>query len=117
MRPNHHRCNAKITQETLNLISFYHNNHRYQSGKLKGKAPLELLTGQPLPAEWWELLIQQVQEAEEGQNPVDRPSKPPLYLRVNDEGHTDPPTRSPNPERWESTLASENELRPAAKAA
>jgi len=117
IRPYLHSCKGQITQETLNLIMFYHNHHRYQSGKRKGKAPLELLTGQPLSAEWWELLIQQVQEAEEDPIPVDRPAKPPLYLRVNDEGHTDPPTRSPNPERGESTLASENELRPAAKAA
>ena len=117
VRPYLHSCKGQITQEMLNLIMFYHNHHRYQSGKRKGKAPLELLTGKPLPAEWWELLIQQLQEAEKDQDPVDRPSKPPRPLRVHPEGHTEPPRCSPNPERWESTLASENELRPAAKAA
>jgi hypothetical protein len=39
---------------------FYHNHRRYESGKRKGKAPLELLTGEPLEAQWWELLLQQV---------------------------------------------------------
>jgi len=119
IRPYLHSCKGQITQETLNLIMFYHNHHRYQSGKRKGKAPLELLTGQPLPGEWWERLIQQVQEAEKAQDPVDRPSKPPLLLRVNPEGHPDPPTRSPRPKSWEPILASENQLRPAdaAKAA
>ena len=118
VRPYLHSCKGQITQEMLNLIMFYHNHHRYQSGKRKGKAPLELLTGQPLPAEWWELLIQQVQEVKKGQDPVDRPSKPPLQLWVDDEGHGDPPMRSPSPESGEPPLASENERRPVdAKAA
>jgi len=109
VRPYLHSCKGQITQETLNLIMFYHNHHRYQSGKRKGKAPLELLTGQPLPGEWWERLIQQVQEADKEPDRVNRPSEPPLQLRVNDEGH---------PESWEPLLAFENELRPVdAKAA
>jgi len=29
------------------LIMFYHNHHRYKSGKRQGKAPMELLTGKP----------------------------------------------------------------------
>ncbi len=44
-------CKGQITQEALNLIMFYHNHHRYKSGKRAGKAPLELLTGKPLEAE------------------------------------------------------------------
>jgi hypothetical protein len=96
LRPYLHSCKGQITQETLNLILFYHNHHRYQSGKRKGKAPLELLTGQPLPGEWWELLIQQVQEAEKGQDPVGRPSKPPLHLWGPPEGATELPTT-----RWD----------------
>jgi hypothetical protein len=35
---------------------FYHNHRRYKSGKRQGKAPLELLTGEPLETPWWELL-------------------------------------------------------------
>ncbi len=108
VRPYLPNCKGPITQETLNLILFYHNHRRYQSGRREGKAPLELLTGQPLPAEWWELLIQQVHQAEEGQAPVDRASTP-LQLWVNDEGHSHP---------TEPTRASENNRRPAdAKAA
>ena len=93
VRPYLHSCKGQITQETLNLIMFYHNHHRYQSGKRKGKAPLELLTGQPLPGEWWERLIQQVQEAEKASDALDRPSGPPLHLWVSPEGTTESPTR------------------------
>ncbi len=117
VRPYLHSCKGPITQETLNLILFYHNHHRYQSGKRKGKAPLELLTGQSLPGEWWERLIQPVQEAEKDPKPVNHPSTPPLPLRDHPEESTDPPTESPNPEHWEATLASEKEHPPAAQAA
>ena len=112
VRPYLPNCKGPITQETLNLILFYHNHHRYQSGRRKGKAPLELLTGQPLPGEWWELLIQQVQEAEKAQDAVDRPAKPPLHLWVPPEKSTELPTRSPHPESGAPMRASKHELRP-----
>ncbi len=60
LRPYLNSCKGQITQEALNLIMFYHNHHRYKSGKRKGQAPLELLTGESLQAEWLDLLIQQV---------------------------------------------------------
>ena len=44
----------------LNLIMFYHDHHRYQSGKRKGKAPIELLTDQALQSDWVDLLLHQV---------------------------------------------------------
>jgi hypothetical protein len=47
IRPYLNSCKGQITQEALNLIMFYHNPRRYKSGKRKGKAPLELLTGVP----------------------------------------------------------------------
>jgi hypothetical protein len=56
IRPSLNSCKGQITQETLNLIMFYHNHRRYKSGKRQGKAPLELLTGEPLETPWWELL-------------------------------------------------------------
>jgi len=112
VRPYLHSCKGQITQESLNLIMFYHNHHRYQSGRRKGKAPLELLTGQPLPGEWWELLIQQVQEAEKAPDAVDRPTKPPLHLWVSPEESTELPTPSPHPESGASRRASKHELRP-----
>src|SRR5216683_7015086 len=64
IRPYLNSCKGQITQETLNLIMFYHNHRRYKSGKREGKAPLELLTGKSLEAEWWELLLQQVTREE-----------------------------------------------------
>ena len=60
IRPYLHSCKGHITQEMLNLIMFYHNHHRYKSGKRKGKAPIELLTGQALQSDWVDLLLHQV---------------------------------------------------------
>ncbi|MFH1632929.1 MAG: hypothetical protein ABIG63_02825, partial [Chloroflexota bacterium] len=104
LRPYLHSCKGQITQETLNLIMFYHNHHRYKSGKRKGQAPLELLTGKPLSAEWWELLIQQVKT--DAKDLVDLPSILPLQ-------RTDQPTRSAGQTIREHTDASENDLLPA----
>jgi hypothetical protein len=46
IRPYLNSFKGQITQETLNLIMFYHNHRRYKSGKRQGKAPIELLTGE-----------------------------------------------------------------------
>ena len=46
IRPYLNSSKGHITQETLNLIMFYHNHRRYKSGKRQGKAPIELLTGE-----------------------------------------------------------------------
>src|SRR5216683_5831066 len=46
IRPSLKSSKGQITQETLNLIMFYHNHRRYKSGKRQGKAPIELLTGE-----------------------------------------------------------------------
>src|SRR6266403_1052233 len=61
-RPYLNSSKGQITQETLNLIMFYHNHRRYKSGKRQGKAPIELLTGEALKADWVELLLQHTQE-------------------------------------------------------
>jgi hypothetical protein len=61
IRPYLNSSKGQISQETLNLIMFYHNHHRYKSGKRQGKAPIELLTGQALEVDWIELLIQHTQ--------------------------------------------------------
>ena len=55
IRPYLNSCKGQITREALNLIMFYHNHRRYKGGRRAGKAPLELLTGERLQAEWWEL--------------------------------------------------------------
>ncbi len=58
IRPYLNSCKGQVTQEHLNLIMFYHNHHLYKSGKRKGKAPLELLTGIPLEGDWLDRLLQ-----------------------------------------------------------
>jgi hypothetical protein len=87
IRPSLHSCKGQLTQEALNLLMFYHNHRRYKSGKRQGKAPLELLTGKPLEAPWWELLLQQV-KAEQGVTSGARPSRPPGEAVVNNERQT-----------------------------
>jgi hypothetical protein len=62
LRPYFNSSTGQITQETLNLIMFYHNHRRYKSGKRQGKAPIELLTGEALKADGVELLLQHTQE-------------------------------------------------------
>jgi tetratricopeptide (TPR) repeat protein len=57
IRPYLNTCKDQITQETLNLIMFYHNHRRYNDGKRKNKAPLEILTGRELKKHWVDLLL------------------------------------------------------------
>jgi hypothetical protein len=89
IRPYLNSCKGQITQETLNLIMFYHNHRRYKSGKRQGKAPIELLTGEPLEASWWELLRQQINAEPGVTDPRPLPTRPPLQLVTNNEWGTD----------------------------
>jgi hypothetical protein len=66
IRPYLNSSKGHITQETLNLIMFYHNHRRYKSGKRQGKAPIEILTGDTLRADWVDLFIQHTQEVSQG---------------------------------------------------
>ena len=111
IRPYLHSCKGQITQEALNLIMFYHNHRRYKSGKRQGKAPLELLTGKPLEAPWWELLLQQV-KPEQGVTSGARPARPPLHLVVNTAGQTAQQAMPPGPTIVASRGASENNRQP-----
>jgi hypothetical protein len=63
IRPCLNSSKGQITQETLNLIMFYHNHRRYKGGRRQGKAPIELLTGEALQGDWVDLLIQHKREA------------------------------------------------------
>jgi len=63
LRPYLNSSKGQITQETLNLIMFYHNHRRYKGGKRQGKAPIELLTGETLQGDWLDLLMQHRREA------------------------------------------------------
>jgi hypothetical protein len=68
---------------------FYHNHRRYKSGKRQGKAPIELLTGKPLEAPWWELLRQQVNPEQGIKDPGTLPLRSPLHLVDNNDASTD----------------------------
>lgn len=87
IRPYLNSSKGQITQETLNLIMFYHNHRRYKSGKRQGKAPIELLTGKALEADWVELFIQHTQEASQSTSLA---SSSPLALVPHRHEHTTP---------------------------
>ena len=89
LRPYLNSCKGQITQEALNLIMFYHNHRRYKSGKRQGKAPIELLTGKPLEAPWWELLRQQLNTEQGVTDHSTLPLRPSLHLVVNNDGEID----------------------------
>ncbi|SRR6266540_2221665 len=111
IRPYLNSCKGQITQETLNLIMFYHNHRRYKSGKRQGKAPIELLTGKSLEAPWWELLRQQL-NPEKGVTDHDTlPLPAPLQLVVNHARVTDRQEMAPGQMIVDSTGASENNRR------
>jgi hypothetical protein len=118
IRPYLSSCKGQITQEALNLIMFYHNHRRYKSGKRKGKAPLELLTGEPLEAQWWELLLQQVNREEAAPDTGTLPSRPSLQLMVNNDWRTERQAMAPCRVLAEPMGASEkNRRQTAAEAA
>ena len=77
IRPYLNSSKGQITQEALNLIMFYHNHHRYKGGKRQGKAPMELLTGETLEADWVDLLIQHKRAADSGTVVAPTPSLDP----------------------------------------
>jgi len=111
LRPSLNSCKGQITQEALNLIMFYHNHHRYKSGKRQGKAPIELLTGKPLEAQWWELLLQQVNSHQDATDTGALPPGPPLQLMVNNDGRLGQCAIAPCRALVEQTGASEQEYR------
>jgi hypothetical protein len=80
IRPSLNSCQGQITQETLNLIMFYHNHRRSKSGKRQGKAPRELLTGEPVETPWWELFRRQLTTEQGVTDSISVPARPPLRL-------------------------------------
>lgn len=62
IRPYLNRSKNHVTQETLNLIMFYHNHRRYMAGKRAGQTPMEILTGKKQKKDWIELLFDVVRE-------------------------------------------------------
>lgn len=63
IRPYLDSSKNHITQETLNLIMFYHNHRRYNAGKRKGQTPMEILTEKKQEKDWIELLLDVVNQA------------------------------------------------------
>jgi hypothetical protein len=111
IRPYLNSCKGQITQETLNLIMFYHNHRRYKSGKRQGKAPIELLTGKPLEASWWELLRQQVNTEQGVTDSGTLPTRPPLHLVGNNDDQTNQPGMAPGQAIIAPTGAAEHDRR------
>ena len=62
IRPYLNVSRSQVTQETLNLIMFYHNHRRYVDGKRKGHTPMEILTGKKQKKDWIELLFDAVRK-------------------------------------------------------
>jgi ribosomal protein S6 len=62
IRPYLNGSKNHISQETLNLIMFYHNHRRYKSGKRKGKTPMEILTGKDQQEDWITLILDHVEK-------------------------------------------------------
>jgi ABC-type transporter MlaC component len=62
IRPYLNNSKNQITQETLNLIMFYHNHRRYTDGKRKEKTPIEILTGKKQEKDWIELILDILEE-------------------------------------------------------
>src|SRR3989442_15687257 len=92
IRPSLNSCKGQITQETFNLIMFYHNHRRYKSGKRQGKPPIELLTGEALEADSVELLLQHTQETSPCPSLT---SSAPLTLVPHRHAHTTSPHTPP----------------------
>ena len=102
IRPYLNSCKGYITQETLNLIMFYHNHRRYKGGKRQGKAPIELLTGETLQGDWLDLLMQHRREAS---TKACETSSPALELVPHPLGQTAPSEIPPGQAVCEPTMA------------
>jgi hypothetical protein len=65
IRPYLNGSKSHVTQETLNLIMFYHNHRRYKSGKRAGQTPMEILTGKKQEKDWIDLLFEVIREKDQ----------------------------------------------------
>jgi len=110
LRPSRKSCQGQSTPETLNLIMLYPNHRRYKSGQRQGKAPIALLTGKPLQAPWWALLLHQV-KTKQGVTSGALPSRPPLHLVIHTDGETNQPAMAPGQAIVEPLGASEKKRR------
>ena len=100
IRPYLNSSKGQITQETLNLIMFYHNHRRYKGGRRQGKAPIELLTGETLEGDWVDLLIQHKRDADAQAHGASRPV---LEVVPRHQGQTAPSELPPDQALGESS--------------
>jgi hypothetical protein len=114
LRPYLNSSKGQITQETLNLIMFYHNHRRYKGGRRQGKAPIELLTGEALQGDWVDLLMQHKREAS---TKACETSSPALELVPNPHGPTSPPQTAPDQATCESRADADHPWRATDKKA
>lgn len=61
LRPYLNESRDQISQETLNLLMFFYNHRKFERGKRKGRAPIEILSGKPLEKDWLDLLMDKVE--------------------------------------------------------
>jgi hypothetical protein len=109
IRPYLNSSKGQITQETLNLIMFYHNHRRYKSGRRQGKAPIELLTGEALQGDWVDLLIQHKREADANAHGA---SSPVLEFIPSHQGQTTPPQISPDQALCQPSVEADHRWQP-----
>lgn len=50
-------CRGQVTQPLLDLFAYRHNHRPFVRGERKGRSPLEILTGKPLPVSWIDSLL------------------------------------------------------------
>jgi len=60
VRPFLETSRGQVTQETLNLVAYFHNHRRFVRGQRRHYAPLEILTGEPLKTSWVDALLESV---------------------------------------------------------
>lgn len=65
LRPYLNTCKGKVTQEFLNLFMFYHNHHTFNTGRRKGRSPLEIATKAKSDTSWIDLLLLKTQKKKE----------------------------------------------------
>jgi hypothetical protein len=109
IRPYLNSSKGQMTQETLNLIMFYHNHRRYKRGKRQGKAPIELLTGEALQGDWVDLFIQHKREASTNASGA---SSPMLEFVPSHHGQTTPSEIPPDQAVCEPSADADPEWQP-----
>jgi len=57
LRPIFNESKGQVSQQSLNLVMYWHNHRVYKKGKRKGKSPMELLTGNKDNIEWRQRII------------------------------------------------------------